>query len=58
MDECAEIRHTAARSLDTEKVLTVSLPVSVSPLSSCSVCPLCPYAVNFDGFPLFNEPLL
>ena len=34
-------------------VLTVSLPVSLSPLSSCSACPLCSYAVNFDGFPPF-----
>ena len=40
-------------------VLTVSLPVSLSPLSSCSVCLLCSScAVNFDEFPPFYEALL
>ena len=39
-------------------VLTVSLLVSLSSPSSCSVCPLCSYAVNFHGVPPFYEALL
>ena len=39
-------------------VLTVSPPVSLSPLSSCFACPLCSYVVNFNGFPPFYEALL
>ena len=29
-----------------------------SPLSSCSACPPCSYAVNIEGFSLFIEALL